>query len=415
MQVPIAVIIFGDVPSSTVVLPSVAVLLRLSLACYLQVPLAAILITGVTTTDSSAPQLVIGPGDPANTQTGSCALVSWGSSSSAVAHPAGRRLQATGSPAVPPLTTTVLLVVVTCTGPDGGSPPDLQALLASLSGRGSATVAPRLVGSSPLPTPQPSYLFATFTAAVSSAAGISGRVTISTPLVGSAQARTSPSAVPVLQTPNEQAAAVTSVSVVLVGSVTAGGALVILVVVFAIVWRQGQRGVPNGAMGEDFSFVNRSPDGPSERGLAAAAAFKASRIAAQRTEQEAQSNGGLGGTPTTAAHGNSAGRTMQPRRAVVVKTVFAQTATEPDRIPTTLNPLTAGDRKYSDHATPSSDRVPRSAGNLKGPTQVMPLAALRGNAARRHARTVGNHGTQDATDEDSCVLEPNPMWTSSRG
>lgn len=411
-QVPIAVVLYGGVPPSTVVLPSIAVLLRLSLACYLQVPLAAMLITDVTTTDSSAQQLVLGPEDPANTQTGFCALVSGGSSSSLDAQLSGRRLQASGSPTMlNTATTTVSLVVVTCTGPDMGSPQELQALLGSLSGRGSATITPGLIGSSPIPTPPPSYLFASFTAAVSNSAGVSGRVTISTPLVGSAQAHASPSTV--RKTPDLPAAvAAAPVSIVVVAGAAAG--VLVLLVVVVVIWlatRQRQRGVGgplNGAMGEDFSFANRqgSPGGPSERGLAAAAAFKAGRIAAQRAEQEAQSNGGLGGKPTNVSEGSGAVRIMQPRRAVVVKTVFAQTATEPDRIPTMINPLTAGDRKDSDCATPFSDRVPDPVG--KGPARVIPLAALRGNAARRRAFTVD---TQNATDGDSCVLERNPMWS----
>ena len=129
MQVPIAVSIGGGVAPAVLAAPAVAVLLRLSIACYLQLPLAAVLVTGIVSTDSTLPPLTLSRDDPANSQTAFCAQVAAAGNGGLRAlngFPAflPRRAQAAAKP-----TTTVTLVSVACSAAGagaGGVPAGLQ-------------------------------------------------------------------------------------------------------------------------------------------------------------------------------------------------------------------------------------------------------------------------------------------------
>lgn len=354
LQVPIAITVSGGVPASVLVAPAVAVLLRLSLACYLQLPLSAVFITGVLSSDISVVPLTVAPSNPANTQTGFCAQVA--SSSSGVgalralaAPPLIRRMSA------PQATTTVSLVAVSCSGGGAavGIPTGLQELLNALQSLGvpasdNATTAP---GASPAPAPPAPSLFATFLTAAASAASMSpAAITASTPLIGSARAHSSPSFAPAVAPPSgggTATASSSSASLAVIGGAAAGGALVLALLAvlgFWLVLRDKRRQssavlastVPCGPPAADggASFVNRmhgapleSPDDivQTEKGAAAVAAFKAARIASHRAEQEAQANAAIdGGTPpTVTADGRSVPAARPSRRPAVVKTVFS--------------------------------------------------------------------------------------------
>ena len=314
-QVPVVISLSGGVAPAALGAPAVGVLLRLSLACYLQLPLAAVLLVGAASTDPAVPTLALGPGDPANTQTGFCAQVT------AAAAPAGSAAPST-APAAGGPTTTVSLVVLSCVGPSGtGVPGPLQALLNSLGSwpapapSANSTASPVAAGASPAPSPPPASLFSAFLLSAAPA-GSGGGASASSPIVGPPVPHPSPSP-PTATATQQQAGGAqpgagasssgssagtgASSSVAIIGGAAGGGALVLALLVvlgFWLVLREQRRraGKPmqtsnaaSDAADEggdaDVSFVNRMhivsvPAGgdaataPTEKGLAAVAAFK---------------------------------------------------------------------------------------------------------------------------------------------
>ena len=287
--------------------PAVGVLLRLSLACYLQVPLTAVLLVGAASTDPAVPTLALGAGDPTNTQAGFCAQVT-----AAPGVPAS-----SSAPAAGVATTAVSIVVLSCVGSlSTGVPEPLQALLNALGSWPEAalttnrTASPVAAGASPRPSPPPASLFSALL--LSAAPAGSGSVSASSPIVGPPAPHPSPSppstatqqqlpggAQPTAGASSNGNAGASSVAII--GGAAGGGALVLALLVLVGFWlvlreqrrRAGKPMQSSNASSDatkeggdpDVSFVNRMhsvsvpPGGdaataPTEKGLAAVAAFK---------------------------------------------------------------------------------------------------------------------------------------------
>ena len=139
MQVFLNVTLSGGVLPSTIASPSVGLLLRLSVACFLGVSPAAVALTAVTTTAPGVVGLDLAANDAVNSQPGDC---------SAARAPLRTRLQRqldTSTAA----TTTAYLAVHACreAGMSAGDPSALGALLASLvasTNSSSAALSPFL-------------------------------------------------------------------------------------------------------------------------------------------------------------------------------------------------------------------------------------------------------------------------------
>lgn len=349
-QVPIVISLSGGgVTPATLRLPPVAVLLRLSLACYLQVPLSAVLISGAASTDATVPELTLAPGDPPNAQAGFCAQV--------VSGGPGGTASSSAAPATAGAVTTVSLIVLSCVGSSGsGVPPDLQALLDTLSGSAAAS-------------PPPSTLFAAFLAAASASTSGPG-VTAATPIAGPPGPHPSPSSPPPASpaAPAASAAASSSMPVAVIGGAAGGGGVLLMALcaLLLVRRRRSEEGpIKSSSAGDGFagadaadaSFVNRmhsssiNMEGPSDavpsaKGVAAVAAFKVSagsgtetrssshppahpsqeaRRAAQRVAMTAQAEADISGAARDSGPVKHGMHRPASRRPVVVKTVFAAT------------------------------------------------------------------------------------------
>ena len=402
VQVPVAVVVSGGVSPAVAALPAVGVLLRLTIACYLQLPLTSVLITGAVSTDPASVPVLVAPSDTVNSQPGFCEqLTTAGSGGSGrralpvlrVEPP--RHLQPAAS-----TRTTVSLAVLSCVGPDsdGGVPASLQARLDSLAGGGGNASATRPPGSTPAATPPPQSIFRPFASAAAAASSLSASdVTVAAPAVGRATPRATPSP-PVASGAFGAASASTGsgVSVAVVGAAAAGGAALftLAIALFFVYarrrrWCPGQQrrplkaeaprdgpgsvpsGLPVAGVSSDDSIlvgVNRmygsagalgDVNAPSES-EAAVAGFKAARIAAASANAAAPGVLLGGGTRSTGT-----GSPALSRRTVVVKTVFGPLSSKDADTIGAVNPLRSGSRRdLGRRPTARESESPRPASAL---------------------------------------------------
>lgn len=416
LQVPIAVRVTGGISPATVALPGVGLLLRLSIACYLQLPLDAVYVTGAVSTDPSSSSVVLSPGDPVNTANGICAqaLASSGTSSAS-----------TGT------TTTVSLVAVACAavGTLAPEPPQFQALLYSLSSNypavGEISSATSSIGSSPAPSPPPVALFAAFLSAATSATGQQQGAALSVlpPLVGSPMARASSSlsrtstpslALGALQMQSDSSGNSVGMPVAVIAGAAVGGALVLALVAALGYWlslrRRGASKLTSdtpSTTGVDASdgvaveFVNRmhhSNTVTTTKGAAAVEAFKAARLAAQRAEQEAQAGAiAIDSKASTPQGTGRKGAASAGRRSVVVKTVFAAQLTNDAWGSDAASALLNVNNPMHDKASSmASQRVSRQPPAADAGEQSLG-AVVRAHAVKKPVRAIGSSGLPQAT------------------
>jgi len=196
MIVPVYLALTGGITSSAILTPSVGVLLRLSVSCYLGIPLASVLITEAS---DSAEELSVHPTDEVNVIGGSCAALS-----GRALRPlrSGRMLDSTGVIDGAQSTNVSLTAVIpACASIVGSSPaisPALVDLLASMGASAQPSSSSNTTASSGLPTPPQYGAFITAAAAASgvSPSGVSATSSTGTPQVAPTAQDTSVSAAP---------------------------------------------------------------------------------------------------------------------------------------------------------------------------------------------------------------------------
>ena len=132
VQIILNVTLSGGVAPSAIAAPSAGLLLRLSVACYLGMSPADVVLTAVTTTAPNVAGVALAPDAPVNTRSGNCSQVQ----SAGAARRRQRRLDAAA-------TTTAYLALQTCrdaSSPTGASAA-LGALLAALAASTNVSAA----------------------------------------------------------------------------------------------------------------------------------------------------------------------------------------------------------------------------------------------------------------------------------
>ena len=237
LQTIVSVPLRGGVSPVVVTQPAVGVLLRLSIACYLGIPLAAVVVTGATSSDAMASAVSLGVVDAVNVANGLCADVATNSSRRELAehvqlqsqsHQARRRHL--GAEVV----TTIWVSVAACNAATNGSyafTPQLAAALAGLGGgnpAGGASPAPASTTQS-----SPSFL-STFLASAAAAAGVPRTSVVTAAPLGVGPAGPAPSSTPSSTSPSTRGDSSSSFSVEANAAVI-GGAVAAFIIFLAVV------------------------------------------------------------------------------------------------------------------------------------------------------------------------------------
>ena len=222
LQLPLNVTVSGAVSPSVVIAPSVGVLIRLGIACYLGAPLPSVTIVAVTTTAPGGVQLTLDSSATVNALTGDCSQLAVAASASTT--PA----TSSGASAAVSWTTTVFIDVLSCGS--GSSPYGVSSRLGSLL---SALVA------------SPAGALGPFLGAAAITAGVSSGSLSPTVGVGSPAAATSsgPAA------PGPAASSSTAAPgppPAILAAAAVGGVLLLLTILafmlcFALRWRKERR------------------------------------------------------------------------------------------------------------------------------------------------------------------------------